>query len=117
MSPLLADALREAVMDGKQVELVISRELISGLAAEPYSTMRESLKGRANFGIYVSPLPIRFGMTVTDGYLSLGLYRRGKDIYNAALDLISTDAAAVAWGERLFQYYKADSRALWAPPE
>ena len=117
MSPLLADALREAVMDGKQVELVISRELISGLAAEPYSTMRESLKGRANFGIYVSPQPVRFGMTVTDGYLSLGLYRRGKDIYNAALDLISTDAAAVAWGERLFQYYKAASGALWEPPE
>ncbi len=116
MSPLLADALREAVIGGKEIELVISQELARGLAAEPYATMRESLEGYANFRIYISSLPVRLGMTVTDSHLSLGLYRRDTGIYNVAMDLISTDAAAVAWGERLFRHYKAGSRAFWPPP-
>ncbi|MBA7473262.1 hypothetical protein ES707_08597 [subsurface metagenome] len=115
MSPLLADVIKEAVMEGKSTELVVSPELAQRLADEPYSTMLESLKGHANFKIFVSPSPVHLGMTVTDGYLSLGLYRRDTDKYDAATDLVGTDAAAVSWGERLFQHYKADSRLLKIP--
>ncbi|MCM2466201.1 helix-turn-helix transcriptional regulator [Methanoculleus oceani] len=117
MSPIHADTIKEIVMDGKPVELIVSRELAHRLAAEPYNTVLESLKGYANFRIYVSPSPIRLGMTVTDGYLSLGLYRRNTDMYDATTDLVGVDAAAVAWGERLFQHYKTGSRGLQIPPE
>ncbi|MDK2890350.1 MAG: hypothetical protein PWR21_982 [Methanoculleus sp.] len=115
MSPLLADAIKEAVEGGKTAELVISTELAQRLADAPYSTMLESLKGYADFKIYASPSPIRLGLTVTDGYLSLGLYRRDTDRYDASTDLVGTDAAAVSWGERIFQHYKADSRLLEIP--
>ncbi|WP_292520498.1 transcriptional regulator FilR1 domain-containing protein [Methanoculleus sp.] len=115
MSPILADAIKEAVMEGKPGELVVSQELAQKLATEPYSTMLESLSGYANFKIYVSPSPVRLGMTVTDGYLSLGLYRRDTGKYDAVTDLIGTDAAAVTWGERLFLHYKADSILLEMP--
>jgi predicted transcriptional regulator len=117
MSPLLADAIKELVLDGRPAELVVSQELIHRLAAEPYSTMLESLKGRENFRMYVSPSPVRLGMTVTDRYLSLGLYRRDTNKYDATIDLISADMAAVTWGERLFQCYRAASRLLQIPPE
>mgnify|MGYP000909553747 FL=1 len=112
MSQVLANAIKEAVLDGRPVELVISRKLAQTLFTEPYDAVLGSLKGYTNFNIYVSSAPIRLGMTVTDRYLSLGLYRRDTDVYDAATDLISTDAAAVSWGEKLFQYYKADSRLL-----
>jgi len=115
MSPLLADVIKEAVLEGKPGELVISQELAQRLADAPYSTMLESLKEHVNFKIYVHPSPVRLGMTVTDGYLSLGLYRRDTDKYDVATDLIGTDTAAVAWGERLFQHYKAGSRLLEIP--
>jgi predicted transcriptional regulator len=117
MSPLLADVIKEAVMEGKPTELVVSPELVQRLADAPYSAMLETLREHTNFKICVSPSPIRLGMTVTDGYLSLGLYKRDTDTYDATTDLVSTDAAAVAWGERLFQHYKADSVALQMPPE
>ena len=115
MSPTHAGAVQEAVLGGAPVELVVSRELARGLADEPYRAMLEPLNGHSNFRIYVSPLPIRLGMTVTDGYLSLGLYRRDTGKYDAATDLIGTAAAAVAWGERLFRHYKADATALRIP--
>lgn len=117
MSQVLANAIKEAVLDGRPVELVISQKLAQTLVAEPYDAVLGSLKGHTNFSIYVSPSPIRLGMTATDKYLSLGLYRRDTNAYDAATDLISTDAAAIAWGERLFQHYKADSTLLQLPPE
>jgi predicted transcriptional regulator len=115
MSPLLANVIKEVVMDGRPGELIVSQDLIPRLAAEPYSTMLESLKERPNFQMYVSPSPIRLGMTVTDRYLSLGLYRSEIDKYDATMDLVSADMAAVAWGERLFQYHKETSKLLQIP--
>lgn len=112
MSPLLADAVKDTVLEGKPAELVVTGELVRRLGDEPYSAMLESLSGHEYFKIYVSPSPIRLGLTVTDRYLSLGLYRRDTDRYDATTDLIGTDAAAVSWGERLFQHYKAGSRLL-----
>lgn len=117
MSPAHADVIREAVLQGKPVELVVSPELADRLADKPYRAMLESLQGHAKFELFISPLPIRLGLTATDGYLSLGLYRRDTKTYDAAADLISTDAAAVAWGERLFQRYRMAAKPLQIPPE
>ncbi|MDN7013504.1 DUF1724 domain-containing protein [Methanoculleus sp. FWC-SCC3] len=112
MSPLLADEVKGIVMEGRPAELIVTEELARRLDDEPYSAMLEPLSRYANFKIYVSPSPIRLGLTVSDGYLSLGLYRRDTGKYDAATDLVGTDAAAVSWGERLFQHYKVDSRLL-----
>ncbi len=112
MSPVHVDTIKEAVIGSTSVEIVVSRELARRLTAEPYGTVLETLKGCNNFRIYVSPSPIRLGMTVTDGYLSLGLYRRDTDKYDTTTDLVGTDAAAISWGERLFQHYKAGAKSL-----
>lgn len=115
MSPVHIDAIKEAAISRTSVELVISEELARGLTSGPYDTVLGTLKKCNNFRIYVSPSPIRLGMTVTDEYLSLGLYRCDTDKYDATTDLVGTDAAAVSWGERLFQHYKADARPLKMP--
>ena len=115
MSPVHAGAIREAALQGKPVELVVSQELAGKLVEEPYRTMLESLRGHAGFGLYVAASPVRLGMAVTDGFVSLGLYRRDKGTYDTATDLVSTDAAAIAWGERVFQHYRATADRLHLP--
>ncbi|UYU19038.1 MULTISPECIES: helix-turn-helix transcriptional regulator [Methanoculleus] len=112
MSPVHVEAIKEAAIGSTPIELVVSEEIARGLVSGPYNTVLETLKRCKKFRIYVAPSPIHLGMTVTDGYLSLGLYRRDTDKYDTTTDLISTDAAAVSWGERLFQHYKADARPL-----
>ena len=49
---------------------------------------------------------IRVGLTVTDTYLSLGLYNNDGVTYDTTTDLFSFDQMAVKWGERMFKYYK-----------
>ena len=115
MSPLLADEVQVTVMEGRPAELIVTGELARRLGDEPYRTMLEPLRGHENFKMFTSSSPIRLGLTVTDGYLSLGLYRRDTGKYDATTDLVGTDAAAVSWGERLFQHYKADAKALEIP--
>jgi len=115
MSPLLADEVQVTVMEGRPAELIVTGELARRLGDEPYRTMLEPLSGHENFKMFTSSSPIRLGLTVTDGYLSLGLYRRDTEKYDATTDLVGTDAAAVSWGERLFQHYKADAKALEIP--
>jgi predicted transcriptional regulator len=47
---------------------------------------------------------MRTAFTVTDKFLSLGLYRTdGK--YDFGTDLVSDDPAAIEWGNALFEYY------------
>lgn len=112
MSPAHIDAVKEAAMNSTPIEIVVSEELAKRLTSGEYEAVLETLSGYENFKMYVYPSPIRLGMTVTDEYLSLGLYRRDTGKYDAATDLVGTDVAAVSWGERLFQHYKADSRPL-----
>ncbi len=116
MSPAHAEAMTGMVRQGKPVEMVVSADLAGTLAAEPYISMLKSLADCPDFRIYVSPVPIRLGMTVTNGCLSLGLYKRGNDAYDTSVDLISLDAKAIAWGERLFQYYRQQSELLVYDP-
>jgi predicted transcriptional regulator len=117
MSPVHVDVIAPVVMDGRPVELVVSPELAGKLIEEPYRSILASLREYTRSGIYVSPSPFRLGMTVTDTCLSLGLYRRDTGIYDTASDLVSIDPAAVAWGERVFEYYRADAEPLRIPPK
>ncbi len=117
MSPVHANVITEAILDGKEVELIVSQELAPRLIDEQYSALRRAVNGHTNFRIYISSEPIRLGMTVTDAYLSLGLYKYDTNSYDAATDFVSTDTAAVAWGERLFKRYKSTARILQVSPE
>jgi len=117
MSPVQAGLIEQVVRRNNPVELVVPPELAGKLLKEPYRSVLESLSGYTGFGIYISASPFRMGMAVTDTALSLGLYRRDTGTYDTASDLVSTDPAAVAWGERVFEHYRADAELLRIPPE
>jgi predicted transcriptional regulator len=50
--------------------------------------------------------PLKVGITVTDKALSLGLYKKDGITYDTTTDLFSIDSHAIAWGERLFSFYR-----------
>lgn len=117
MSSVQAGLIEQVVRRNNPVELVVPPELAGKLLKEPYRSVLESLSGYTGFGIYISASPFRIGMAVTDTALSLGLYRRDTGTYDTASDLVSTDPAAVAWGERVFEHYRADAELLRIPPK
>lgn len=111
-SPGLAQFIAEKVVTGIPVELVVNDEVIGLLSKEPYASNMQGLSGYPNFSVWVTKEKLRVGLTVTDKYLSLGLFKKDTNVYDSSSDLFSSQPRAVAWGEKLFQYYKERATKL-----
>jgi predicted transcriptional regulator len=111
-SPGLASFLAEKVAQGVPVELVVSQEVVAVLQQEPYVSNLRQIAGSGNFILWVKDQPMKIGLTVTDKYLSLGLYKLGTNQYDTSTDLFSNDPTAVAWAEGLFSYFRERSQRL-----
>jgi predicted transcriptional regulator len=111
-SPGLARFIAEKVVTGIPVELVVNNEVIELLTKEPYASNMQGLLGYPNFSVWVTGERLRVGLTVTDKYLSLGLFKKDSHLYDSSSDLFSNDLNAVEWGENLFRYYKERSTKL-----
>jgi predicted transcriptional regulator len=111
-SPGLAQFIAEKVLTGIPVELVVNNEVIELLSKEPYASNMQGLATYPNFSVWITAEKLRVGLTVTDKYLSLGLFKRGTNLYDSSSDLFSKNLYAVGWGESLFRYYKERSTKL-----
>ncbi|WP_048148342.1 helix-turn-helix transcriptional regulator [Methanolacinia paynteri] len=109
MSPSHAEIIKKSVMRGIQVDLIVTPEIAEKMKEEPYEEILKTIIDLDNFMIYIYPKPIKIGMTITDNYLSLGLYSKEPDFYDFTADLINSDGIAVEWGQRLFEYYRSGS--------
>jgi len=112
MSAEIADVLAERIVAGIPVDLVVSRIIVEALTQEPFASKLKELSVFKQFHIWVTDEPLRVGITVTDKHLSFGLNRKETNIYDSSADMYSDDPRALAWAERLFQYYKARSTEL-----
>ncbi len=111
-SPGLARFIAEKVVTGIPVELVVNQDVVELLTKEPYASNMQGLAGYPNFSVWVTVEKLRVGLTVTDKYLSLGLFKKDTNLYDSSSDLFSSDPRAVEWGESLFRYYKERSTGL-----
>jgi predicted transcriptional regulator len=111
-SPGLAEFIGQKVAAGIPVELVVSSDVIRLLKQEPYLSNMKEVISFPNFTIWVTETPLRIGLTVTDKYLSLGLYKLGINQYDSSTDLFSADPVAVSWGQQLFDYYRDGSHRI-----
>ncbi len=112
MSPGLAESLSERVFDGIPVELVVNADAGEKLGHEPYLTDIRNLLSYNNFRIWITRIPLRVGLTVTDRCISLGLYKKDGKIYDSSSDLFSVHPDAIKWGEDLFRYFRDESDPL-----
>lgn len=106
MSHNHADALIAKVKEGVPVEMVVDTEIAEELRKELFLSKIKQIEEYNHFRIYVAPMPLYIGLTVTDATLSFGLCRNDDLKYDISSDLIGTDSLALAWGERLFSYYR-----------
>jgi predicted transcriptional regulator len=112
MSPGLAETVAERVVAGVPVELVVSRQVTSLLGKEPYIGQIKQLFQFQNFKIWVTGEDLKVGITVTDKYLSVGLFKNDSNQYDSSTDLFSQGREAIGWGEDLFRYYRDRSVLL-----
>jgi len=107
--PAVAETIWERVTAGAEVELVITPELAVPLWQEEIVKKGRDPAVFPNLRFYVCTIPVKVGLTVTDSALSLGLFLRDSVTYDRIHDLLCFTPEAVAWGERLFEYYRERS--------
>jgi predicted transcriptional regulator len=61
-----------------------------------------------NFDLLATNENLKIAFTVTDGFLSLGLFTN-NGIYDPTHDLIATDNKAIKWGIELFEHYRENA--------
>lgn len=106
MSHFHADTLVAKVKEGVPVEMVVNPVIAEELRKEPFLSKIREIAAYDHFRVYVAPMPLHMGVTVTDSTLSFGLCHPDDLKYDILNDLIATDSQTIAWGERLFSYYK-----------
>jgi predicted transcriptional regulator len=61
--------------------------------------------------LFVSKRDIKFSFIVTESYFSISLFYT-NGVFDSKNDVVSRDPTALAWGERIFEYYKAQSERV-----
>jgi predicted transcriptional regulator len=110
MSPAHAEAIKNTVLRDIHIDLIVTPDIIKTMTDEPYISIMRSISDHEYFRVYVYPENIRIGMTVTDKFLSFGLYSLETGCYDSSADLTSTDEKALEWGRNLFEHYKSKSK-------
>ena len=108
--PSFPETIAEVAGKGVYIELILTDSVINVLRKD-YSHMIKQAKTYDNVIIRSLDKEITIGFTITDSFLSLGLYRLDGG-YDIGSDLICVGDSAVWWGKQLFDYYKELSKPL-----
>lgn len=107
----LIDAVIERLSKGIPVQVIITKELFEKLDKEPYVEKCSRMLQFQNLKFFVTEEYVRIGLTVTEKFLSMGLYKKDGALYDFSEDFFSFDEKAIEWGRKFFQYYKERSIA------
>lgn len=102
----LIDAVIERLAKGFPVEVVISKDLFIKLDKEPYTEKYYEMMQYSNFKLMVTEEYVRVGTTVSENFLSFGLYKKDGMLFDLTEQIFSFDKKAIEWGKKFFQYYK-----------
>ncbi len=103
MHPDFPDRFGAFVEGGVVVRLVVTYPVLK-LMCERYDDVLQHVTTMPNFSLRVIEEAVGVAFTVTDEILSLGFFRP-DGTYDYSMDLVSEDAAAIEWGNALFEYY------------
>jgi predicted transcriptional regulator len=96
--------ITKAVENGATVNLVLTKPILE-IVKRDYLGFLTPLLENKNFQLYSIDRDVRMAFTVTDNYLSLGLFRIDGN-YDVGSDLNCFGEKARIWGMELFEYYR-----------
>ncbi|WP_457751349.1 helix-turn-helix transcriptional regulator [Thermococcus sp.] len=93
------------------IEIITTRTVYEKLVELSPPEAVERVKNLPNVKLYVIEENPKIAFTVTDNFLSLGLFLP-NGTYDMMTDLISTSERARKWGIELFEHYKRDAKRV-----
>ncbi len=107
IAPMYPIAIAKAIENGAKVELILTRPILD-IVLKEYKEQIKTLLDTGKFNLYCINQDIKMAYTVTDSYLSLGLFRL-DGTYDLGNDLNCFGNEARTWGIELFKYHRSMS--------
>ncbi len=102
-TPDLVEIFVGLVAKGISIELIVTREVLDKmLEVSPRGPLKEALG--ANLKLFVIEQNPKTAFTVTDYFVTIGLYRFGES-YDYSDELLCYSTEGIRWGNMLFDYY------------
>lgn len=98
------DIYKNALKRGADVKLVLTPLILSKITETAGNELLREISSSNKFKLYQIDADIKIVFTVTENFLSLGLFST-EGLYDATMKLISHDADAIEWGNKLFDHY------------
>ncbi len=100
----------ELAKKGKDVSLIVTKDVFERIRRE-YSKELEKAILYENFNLMVCDENVKVAFTVTDFFLSFGLFLKNGN-YDVFHDIVSFDNQTIKWGGDLFRYYQERSEKV-----
>ena len=95
---------------GTNASLILTPGVFKIMKEKYYAELEAGLKIKTA-SLYVAKTDIKFSFIVTESYFSISLFYT-NGIFDSKNDVISRDASALKWGERMFAHYQAQSERI-----
>lgn len=107
-------AMADMLGRGAQLRVIITKEVLDRVREEVrLKDLAKYVKRiflNRGLQVYVRDA-LKVGLTVTERFLSLGLFTL-DGAYDSSVDVMSSHPRALEWGEMLFEYYRATSERI-----
>jgi predicted transcriptional regulator len=100
---------KKLVENDVRTQLILTNPVLNKLTDAMGLENLKNLVNNYHLELMVSEENLKVAFTVTDAFLSLGLFTQ-TGIYDTAYDMISSDDMGVRWGTELFDYYYQRSK-------
>jgi predicted transcriptional regulator len=100
--PEFTSLFKELTTEMVDVRLILSKDVIAKIDETILNQM--TIGSNSNFNLCVMNMNLKAAITVTDYFLSLGLFRM-DGTYDYSNDLISYSKEAITWGYEFFNHY------------
>ena len=98
------DLYKNALKRNVNVELILTPLVLAKLAETAGFGILKKIDSSRNFKLYEIDEDVKIAFTVTENFLSFGLFST-EGLYDATINLTSYDPDAIEWGNKLFNYY------------
>lgn len=105
------DLYKNALEREADIELILTPLILDKLAETAGTGILNEILSSKSFKLYEIVEDVKVAFTVADNFLSLGLFST-EGLYDATINLVSYDADAIEWGNKLFNYYLDRAKKL-----
>ena len=108
--PKFPDFFLNLAKKGVPMSLILTPGVFKIIREKYGDVLAEGLKYKTST-VYVSKKDIKFSYIITDSYFSLSLFYN-NGVFDSKHDVVSYDPSALAWGERVFSWYRNNAEKI-----